>query len=84
MKGHGSHTCDLPILSCKPISETSMSFECPWCGRTHIHGRIEGQRASHCMIYREEYIIVFGDGVSHILQTNHHIPNKGGNNETDH
>lgn len=37
--------------------------ECPFCGRTHTHGRGEGPRLSHCLEDRDTYIVeeVFTD-----------------------
>jgi predicted RNA-binding Zn-ribbon protein involved in translation (DUF1610 family) len=28
--------------------ENTFVFECPWCGKKHIHGAKEGWRSSHC------------------------------------
>lgn len=35
-----------------------LQFKCKWCGKIHIHGLGDGERASHCNEHTEDYYLV--------------------------
>ena len=46
----GSNGDDMQdAIWCEPQEGgVGMQFECPWCARSHYHGRGDGHRSSHC------------------------------------
>ena len=50
---------EVPVFICKISKYTNkeMSFRCPFCLGEHTHGTADGYRASHCPIFRNEYMV---------------------------
>ena len=37
-----------PTVLGVPYGKSQVKVQCPYCGKTHLHGRLDGSRGSHC------------------------------------
>jgi len=37
-----------PVVKARVVTPKTVQIECPFCGKTHTHGRGDGRRGAHC------------------------------------
>ena len=40
----------IPLAQILEITKYNVIIKCPYCDKIHLHGKIEGERFSHCYI----------------------------------
>jgi len=49
---------EYPLVLGTNSGKKSVKIECPYCEATHIHGRAEGHRVSHCCDKIENGVLI--------------------------